>query len=568
MVPDGPEPQLLEWGPHPESTSVHAGGKHAIRHHGGWMYGRRVWGLGRRREQPAYLPRGNCFHGGNLRFLGMPPPPRGMSETAGAWKHAATLPVKSARLARHRRFLSSKRFRRCRRSKSPQSRSRSLRSLRSFKRRHSPRSRSRSALPCSREVSQKRSRSTTASSPRSSGRDGACSRRRASQWCEECKCHLGWVELRAPCTAGPAPSSRCSRCERQLRLPAQETGAGCVASTTQVTDGQAGHADAGELEQEETGLEVDEFGFSMALDQIREASCPEDGAAVLEVLLRSRPTRELLETNTWVHTLRSHLEDPASQLGVLARKLFDHWDHLRSHGGPSAGVPAERPTTASALGKALESAAPTSTAQHNPREPAGGESRSAGDLTKSKGFLGPLLERARRRATQRPEPAKAKAEALGTADPARPAAQLETGSPLGGSEPLVSSTGGGLSTVECRLCQAASAGSPAVIPRRPPCQPQLQLGLAERPCLSSSWPRRAPSWCPPPRSFLPSPVLPLERPAALQLPLGCDRGPGGPWPRPLPVPWGVSQPLLPAPAWEVAGHCDMSGQRSRNGCPW
>lgn len=42
-------------------------------------------------------------------------------------------------------------------------------------------------------------------------------------------------------------------------------------------------------------MEVDEFGFQLAMHEVKAAACPEDAAAVLEALLKAKPCEEFLQ---------------------------------------------------------------------------------------------------------------------------------------------------------------------------------------------------------------------------------------------------------------------------------
>jgi len=324
--------------------------------------------------------------------------------------------------SRRRRTPSCRRPRGRRRCRSPRSRSRS----RKRPRQHSPRSRSRSAFSRTHHASHRNLRSAKAASPCSassvsggrgygsssrsssassitSSRSRSCLRlRRASQWCEICKRHLGWVEL-ARSKDGLLPSSRCFSCERRIGTtsvhPAQRTLA-VMASISQTAEATANH---GSADPEEAEFEVDEFGFQLALEQIKAAVCPEDGVAVLEVLLRSRPTNELLEADSWATALEVHVSGLASHLGALLHKVSDKWCRLREQGSgqspfTSASIVKATCTSHPVAWKAPTAVLATEVGKHlNGSTCMGGEDLGPSSAT-SKGFLGLLLERARRRA--------------------------------------------------------------------------------------------------------------------------------------------------------------------------
>eukprot|EP00933_Yihiella_yeosuensis_P071707 TRINITY_DN7993_c0_g1_i2.p1 TRINITY_DN7993_c0_g1~~TRINITY_DN7993_c0_g1_i2.p1 ORF type:complete len:453 (-),score=111.92 TRINITY_DN7993_c0_g1_i2:71-1429(-) len=54
---------------------------------------------------------------------------------------------------------------------------------------------------------------------------------------------------------------------------------------------------------EEDHLEVDEWGFQLAMEQVREATSIEDARAVLQALLHSRPSKEFLKAGSWSQAL-------------------------------------------------------------------------------------------------------------------------------------------------------------------------------------------------------------------------------------------------------------------------
>eukprot|EP00434_Breviolum_minutum_P029975 symbB.v1.2.026506.t1/scaffold2654.1/size73885/1 len=86
---------------------------------------------------------------------------------------------------------------------------------------------------------------------------------------------MGWVEKLTPSAMQSAPKALCNVCQAK-KEKAEKTGA----KVDKVAD---------EI------MEVDEWGFQMAMDQVAEASCPEDAAAVLEALLKSKPCEDFLK---------------------------------------------------------------------------------------------------------------------------------------------------------------------------------------------------------------------------------------------------------------------------------
>merc|ERR1712217_583190 len=94
------------------------------------------------------------------------------------------------------------------------------------------------------------------------------------------------------------------------------------ATTSQGTKAQP--ANCIEVEDDENGFEVDEWGFRLALDEIKDAPSAEDAAAVLELLLHSRPTRKLLEENDWEKALMTKCVGSGHFLDRLALDLCNH----------------------------------------------------------------------------------------------------------------------------------------------------------------------------------------------------------------------------------------------------
>lgn len=102
-------------------------------------------------------------------------------------------------------------------------------------------------------------------------------------------------------------------------------------------------------------LEVDDYGFQVAMDQIGEAACQEDCSTVLECLLRSRPTRELLNSGAWERALATGEAD-GTTTSSLKDDLRIFWAYLRDvgggHGNPSkhaAQAVPEAPTDEASL---------------------------------------------------------------------------------------------------------------------------------------------------------------------------------------------------------------------------
>ncbi|CAK9044373.1 unnamed protein product, partial [Durusdinium trenchii] len=101
--------------------------------------------------------------------------------------------------------------------------------------------------------------------------------RGTSRFCSACGQHMGWVEKLTPSAMQSAPQPLCGIC--QAKKEKQEN-------------------EKANVESEDL-MEVDAWGFQMAMDQVKEAACPEDGAAVLEALLKSKPSEEFLKEGSW-----------------------------------------------------------------------------------------------------------------------------------------------------------------------------------------------------------------------------------------------------------------------------
>ncbi|OLQ09461.1 putative uncharacterized oxidoreductase [Symbiodinium microadriaticum] len=91
--------------------------------------------------------------------------------------------------------------------------------------------------------------------------------RGSSRFCGVCGQHLGWVEKGSAGATQKAPEPICSSCQAK--------------AAEKVAEAPAAEA-AKPAESEEEGMEVDEWGFQMALDQVKEAVCADDALAVME----------------------------------------------------------------------------------------------------------------------------------------------------------------------------------------------------------------------------------------------------------------------------------------------
>jgi len=166
----------------------------------------------------------------------------------------------------------------------------------------------------------------------------SCRKRGTSRWCEDCQRHLGWVQM-----PQSGSTQRCADCERRVAVsvftldaPPQEPSGSDV--TVPQVEGSVNRTD------EDRGarsfavdtahdLEVDVWGFRVAMDRFSESTCPEDQAAVLSALLRSHPTLSLLRDVPWAKALEPITEErePASLesfVAKLAQELRTSWTEL------------------------------------------------------------------------------------------------------------------------------------------------------------------------------------------------------------------------------------------------
>jgi len=382
----------------------------------------------------------------------------------------------------------------------------------------SPRSRSRSALPpkCGRPFRGSRNRSTSPvrgsrnrsnsscsalSSCGSSGASYSKTPRRAalgaSLWCSSCRQHMGWVEI------GSA--------ERPELQTSKDVLCNTCKDKAQVSE---------KAEEEDAAtFEVDECGLQLAIQQVREAESPEDAEAVLEALLRSRPTSELLEKGMWVEAAEGLMTVLDGQLKTLTDKLLRLWGSRCSNVGgtnhSNTPVSESKATTeldgSSALGSVATRSDHAATSDSVPTSAAllpvasistADEGSDAAPNKVAKHFLGPLLERARRRVKHnRHSPDKAAtlidnphAEKKSSGNTEAFAGAMTWPRPA----PQVPS-----------VCIAPPPPPSNVVPRRPP----HHGGQAAPHWPSVPWSGPPPVWCPPPtqphawsqpRFFLPS----------------------------------------------------------------
>mmetsp|Transcript_77195 Transcript_77195/g.153068 ORF Transcript_77195/g.153068 Transcript_77195/m.153068 type:complete len:734 (+) Transcript_77195:50-2251(+) len=393
----------------------------------------------------------------------------------------------------------------------------------------SPRSRSRSALPpkCGRPVHGTRDRSNSSCSALSSCGSSEATHskglrraaRGASLWCSCCRQHMGWVEISSATKQSQVSKDvRCKKCEDKAQAAKK----------------------AEEEEEDAVAFEVDECGLQIAIQQVREAESPEDAKAVLEALLRSRPTSELLETGMWVEAAEGLMTVLDGQLRNLTDQLLRLWGSRCSKTGGTnlSDVPVSESKAAMALASsgvsgsvamgsdpaataldsvpvsaALSSVASMSTADES-------SDVAPNKVAATKKFLGPLLERARRR-VKRNRHSPDKAAALID----NPHAEKKSS---GNTEAFAEvMTWPRPASQVASVCVAPPA--PSNVPRRPP----HHGGQATPHWTSISWSGSPPMWCPPPpppqphlwsqpRFFLPS-WPPPWRPHA--------QAPGVAWPR-------------------------------------
>jgi len=293
-----------------------------------------------------------------------------------------------------------------------------------------------------------------------------------------------------------------------------------------------------QAEEEDAAFEVDECGLQIAIQQVREAESPEDAKAVLEALLRSSPTSELLEKGMWVEDAEGLMTVLDGQLKALTDKLLRLWGSRCSNTGGTkhSDMPVSESTAAivfagsGALASMAMGSDPAATTSDSvPVSPALSPVASISTADKkneiapnrgaaSKNFLGPLLERARRR-VQRNQNSPDKAANLIDNPHAE---KKSTGNTGAFAE---ATTWPRPAPQMASVCIAPPA--PSNVPRRPP----HQGGQAVPHWTSIPWSGSPPAWCPPPpqlhawsqpRFFLPS-WPPPWRPHA--------QAPGVAWPR-------------------------------------
>eukprot|EP00438_Fugacium_kawagutii_P008304 Skav206327 [mRNA] locus=scaffold1420:200631:208523:- [translate_table: standard] len=123
--------------------------------------------------------------------------------------------------------------------------------------------------------------------------------RGTSRFCSECGQHMGWVEKLTPSAMKTAPKPLCSSCQSKKEAEAIK-----------------------KASEPEEVMEVDEWGFQMAMDQVAEAASPEDAAAVLEALLKSKPCEDFLKAGHW----KSKLEDLVKEEIKDPEEGADHFE--------------------------------------------------------------------------------------------------------------------------------------------------------------------------------------------------------------------------------------------------
>mmetsp|Transcript_45076 Transcript_45076/g.97908 ORF Transcript_45076/g.97908 Transcript_45076/m.97908 type:complete len:498 (+) Transcript_45076:64-1557(+) len=87
-------------------------------------------------------------------------------------------------------------------------------------------------------------------------------------------------------------------------------------------------------EAEVDGLELDEWGFGLAMERLADSDAePDDKVAVLQALLSSRPTGELLSSESWEAALQGLISSgPSSIRRQFTLDILDRWRGLRSSG--------------------------------------------------------------------------------------------------------------------------------------------------------------------------------------------------------------------------------------------
>lgn len=336
--------------------------------------------------------------------------------------------AKAPREERDRSRKSRKRSRRRRRSRSSSGRGR----RRSRRTRHRSRRSSESSATSTSRSDGDSSGEGSHNSSDSKPPGNLMAIRGSSRFCGVCGQHLGWVEKGSAGATQKAPEPICSSCQAK--------------AAEKVAEAPAAEA-AKPAESEEEGMEVDEWGFQMALDQVKEAACADDALAVMEALVDSKPSAEFLEAASWSTKLSEVQSSPSADLRVVtcAKRLASIWERKKrgeevgpadaaevsasvaptesaepravseasgsDFAGSDGGLGWTCATTAEpvedpALGATQESpgklpvSQETSTTGPDPKSgPAErGDAEQAVPLNSKKGFLAGLLERARRKA--------------------------------------------------------------------------------------------------------------------------------------------------------------------------
>ncbi|CAE7648885.1 YDR541C, partial [Symbiodinium sp. CCMP2456] len=132
-----------------------------------------------------------------------------------------------------------------------------------------------------------------------------------------------------------ASAPRILRCNLLLQtqtLAYLTSGSSCQAKAAEKAAEAPAAAEAAKpAESEEEGMEVDEWGFQMALDQVKEAACADDALAVMEALVDSKPSAEFLEAASWSTKLSEVQSLPSADLRVVAcaKRLASIWERKK-----------------------------------------------------------------------------------------------------------------------------------------------------------------------------------------------------------------------------------------------
>ena len=207
--------------------------------------------------------------------------------------------------------------------------------------------------------------------------------RGTSRFCAECGQHMGWVEKLTPSAMQSAPKALCNVCQAK-KEKAEKSGA----KVDKVAD---------EI------MEVDEWGFQMAMDQVAEASCPEDAAAVLEALLKSKPCEDFLKAGHWTSKLadlvKEEMKTPEEgcRRAELVARLAQQWRKVLCGQEVKEYVPSvevESPQDVDVAGPMETNETSKEEADEVTQEQ---QSSASPPSSERKGFLWELLQKARQK---------------------------------------------------------------------------------------------------------------------------------------------------------------------------